>query len=273
MRAVLIIAGETWRRVSAARATLGFALLFSLLAVGLSYFGLAGQRTAGFQGLARVTASLLNLVVYIVPLTALIMGATEVTGRRAELSLVLAQPVGRAGVLIGTYLGLAGALAAALLTGLGGAGLLIAMQTRSGSLGGYLVLVATSLGLMLSFLSLSFLIGVFLLDRLKAMAASILIWFAAVIGYDLMLIGVTAVLRGIPLKAMLIPAIAMNPVDITRVLVTLASGRGALFGPAGAVLVETFGRPMGAGLVVAVLILQILLPLVLAFLVFRRRDL
>ena len=69
MSGIWIIAGESWRRESAARATVGFALLFSVLALGISYFGLAGQRAAGFQGFARVTTSLFNLVVYLVPLT------------------------------------------------------------------------------------------------------------------------------------------------------------------------------------------------------------
>jgi len=273
VRRMIVVASESWRRVGASRATFGFALLFSLLAIGLSYFGLAGQRSAGFQGFARVTASLLNLVVYLVPLLALIMGTAEVTARRQQLAVILAQPVRRHEVLLGNFLGVAAALASALAIGLGGAGLLIALQTDTASLSAYLVIVACSIGLLLSFLALAYLIGVLLLDRLRAMSAAIIIWFAAVVGYDLVLIGITAVLRGIPLKVILLPAILFNPVDISRVLVTLASGRGALFGPAGAVLVGIFGAPLGAGMAVAALLLEILLPLTLAVWIFRRRDL
>lgn len=273
MSRLMVVAAESWRRVGAARATFGFALLFSLLALGLSYFGLAGQRAAGFQGFARVTASLLNLVVYLVPLIALILGSAEITSRRQHLSVVLAQPVGRAEVLLGNFLGVAAALSAALAIGLGGAGLIIALQTDTSSLGPYLVLIGCSLALLLSFLALAYLLGVLLLDRLRALAAALIVWFAAVVGYDLALIGLSALLRGLPLKAILLPAILLNPVDISRVLVTLASGRGALFGPAGAVLVETFGRPLGAAMAVAALLVQILLPLGLALWVFRRRDL
>jgi hypothetical protein len=105
------------------------------------------------------------------------------------------------------------------------------------------------------------------------MAAAILVWFVLVIGYDLALIGVSSVLRGVPLKSVLLPAILLNPVDICRVLVTLASGRGALFGPAGANLVETFGRPAGAAVAGVALVILLVLPMTLMLRMFRRRDL
>ncbi|NNF05440.1 MAG: ABC transporter permease subunit, partial [Candidatus Eisenbacteria bacterium] len=171
-----VVARETWRRAGAAKATLAFAIVFSVLALGVSYFGLAGTRSTGFQGFARVTASLLNIVVYIVPLIALILGVTEVTGRKESMAVTLSQPLRRMDYLLGTYLGVAGALATALMIGLGGAGVLIAVQTSTASIAGYLTLLAASLGLMLSFLSLAFLVGVFLLDRLKSTAAAIVIW-------------------------------------------------------------------------------------------------
>lgn len=273
MSGLRVVAGEAWNRVSAARATILFAAVFAALALAMSYFGLAGQRTAEFQGFARVSASLFNVVVYLVPLTALVIGTTEVTGRPDTMALVLAQPVRRVEVLLGSYLGVAGALSAALTIGLGGAAVAIALSTSTASLGAYLALYAASLGLLLSFLALAFFLGVLLLDRLRAMAAAVIVWFLTVIGYDLLLIGLTSVFRGVTLQSILLPAILANPVDICRVLVTLASGRGALFGPAGATLVETFGRPAGAGVAILALLLQVAVPLGAAVVLFRRRDL
>lgn len=273
MASTWIVAEETMRRVAAAKATVAFAIAFSILSLGVSYFGLAGYQASGFQGFGRVTTSLFNLVVYLVPLLALILGTAEVAGRREALALVLAQPVGRLEVLLGSYLGLALALTAALVVGLGSAGALILLQTSAASLNAYIVLVLLSVMLLLAFLAVSFLIAVLFLDRLRSMAASILVWFACVIGYDLALIGITSVLRGLPLKSFLLPAILLNPVDISRVLVTLAGGRGALFGPAGATLVETFGKPAGAAVAVAALLLQVLIPLGICVKVFRTRDL
>lgn len=273
MKELWLVAEETARRVAAAKATVAFAAAFAVLALAVSYFGLAGYQTSGFQGFGRVATSLMNLVVYLVPLTALMMGTAEITGRREALALVLAQPVRRTEVILGTFLGVAGALASALIIGLGGAGLVIAFQTTSASASAYLVLLGQSLALLLAFLAAAFLVGVVFLDRLRSMAAAILLWFACVVGYDLALIGLTSAFRGVSLKSILIPAILLNPVDIARVLVTLAGGRGALFGPAGATLVETFGNTGGAVVAVLALLFQIALPLFLAVRVFQRRDL
>ena len=86
------------------------------------------------------------------------------------------------------------ALTAALVVGLGSAGALILLQTSAASLNAYIVLVLLSVMLLLAFLAVSFLIAVLFLDRLRSMAASILVWFACVIGYELALIGITSVL-------------------------------------------------------------------------------
>ena len=273
MKRVLIVADETLRRVGATRSIQVFAVLFCVMTLALSFFGLAGQRAAGFQGFARLGASLLNLVVYVVPLIALMIGTTEVTGRRHNLAVTLAQPVSRGEVLLGSYLGVAAALVAALAIGLGAAGVLIAMQTSTAALTGFVMLAVVGVAMLLAYLSLAFLLGVVFLDRLRAMAAAVVVWFVTVVGYDLAVIGASALFKGVALKTILLPAILLNPVDIGRVLVNLAGGRGALFGPAGAVLVDIFGRPLGAAGAALALILQIALPLVAALAVFRRRDL
>jgi hypothetical protein len=70
----------------------------------------------------------------------------------------------------------------------------------------------------------------------------------------------------------LFPALLVNPVDLARVLVTLAVGSGALFGPTSAVLVKLFGGPAGVALGMATLAIETVAPLLVAVHVFRRRD-
>jgi Cu-processing system permease protein len=52
------------------RWTLVFAGVFGILVLAISYFGLVTGGSLGFQGFARTSASLLNMVLYIVPLVA-----------------------------------------------------------------------------------------------------------------------------------------------------------------------------------------------------------
>jgi len=269
---VRVIAKEEYRRALESRWLFGFTALFAALVLGLSYFGLAQNREVGFQGFARVTLSLMNLVLFIVPLTGLMLGVTSIAGSGESLSLLLAQPVRRGEVLIGKYLGLAAALAVAQTLGFGGGGVVIALQAGTDQIPGFLALTSLSLALGWLTIAASLCIAAIWPDRLRAMSAALLLWLLMVVAYDLVVLGATSLLRGVPLQTVLFPALLLNPVDLARVLTTLAVGSGALFGPTSAVLVKMFGATWGILLGIAVLAVETTLPLLIAARVFRRRD-
>lgn len=269
---VAVVAREEYRRALDTRWLFGFSALFALLVLGLSYFGLAQSREVGFQGFARVTLSLMNLVLLIVPLTGLLLGVTSLAGGRDALPLLLAQPVTRGEVLAGKYLGLCLALGVAQAVGFGGGGLVIALNAGTDQLPGFTAL--TALSLMLGWLNIAaaLCIASWSPDRLRATALALLLWLLMVIAYDLVVLGMTSMLRGLPLESVLFPTLLLNPVDLARVLVTLAVGSGALFGPTSAVLVKFFGTRGGVALGLAVLVVETTVPLVIAAHLFRRRD-
>ena len=271
-RRVGVVAREEYRRALETRWLFAFTALFALLVLGLSYFGLAQSREVGFQGFARVTLSLMNLVLFIVPLTGLMLGVTSITGSSGTLPLLLAQPVGRGEVLAGKLVGLAGALTAAQLVGFGGGGMIVAFYAGAEQVTGFLALTGLSVALGWLTVSTSLCIAVLWPDRLKATAAALLLWLLMVVAYDLVVLGATAMLRGLPLQTVLFPALLLNPVDLARVLTTLAVGSGALFGPTSAVLMKMFGSTSGVGLGLLVLAIESVVPLVIALHVFRRKD-
>ena len=271
-RRIRVIALEEYRRALESRWLFVFAALFAAIVLGLSYFGLAQSREVGFQGFARVTLSLLNLVLFIVPLTGLMLGVTSITGSGESLPLLLAQPVTRGEVLMGKFLGLAAALGVAQALGFGGGGIVVALNAGAAQVPGFLVLTCLSLVLGWLTLAAALLLAALWPDRLRAMTAALLLWLLLVVAYDLVVLGATAVLRGVPLQAVLFPALLLNPVDLVRVLTTLAVGSGALFGPTSAVLMKMFGSGGGVALCVFVLALETAVPLFLAAHIFRRRD-
>ena len=93
--AVLTIAGQESRINIRNRWTLLFAGVFGILALAISYFGLVTEGYTGFQGFERTTASLLSLVLYLVPLVALTMSALSLTPDRGSMELIFSQPIGR----------------------------------------------------------------------------------------------------------------------------------------------------------------------------------
>ena len=271
-RRVGVVAREEYRRALETRWLFAFTALFALLVLGLSYFGLAQSREVGFQGFARVTLSLMNLVLVIVPLTGLMLGVTSIAGGGESLSLLLAQPVSRGEVLAGKFLGLAAALGVAQALGFGGGGVVVALNGGAQQISGFLVLTLLSLVLGWVTLAAAICIAALWPDRLRAMSVALTLWLLMVIAYDLVVLGATTLLSGLPLQSVLFPALIVNPVDLVCVLTTLAVGSGALFGPTSAVLMRMFGTTAGVVLGLAVLLIEGAVPLLVAARVFRRRD-
>jgi Cu-processing system permease protein len=271
-RRVAVVAREEFRVALEGRWLFGFAALLTALVLGLSFFGLAQAREVGFQGFARVTLSLMNLVLFVVPLAGLLLGVTSMTGGSGTLPLLLAQPVGRGEVLVGKLAGLGTALTLVQLVGFGGGGLVVAMNAGAEQAGAFAVLAGLSIALGWLTLATSLLIAVAWPDRLRATATALLLWLLMVVAYDLAVLGAPTLLRGLPLQSVLFPALLVNPVDLARVLTTLAVGSGAMFGPTSAVLMKLFGSTAGIALGLGVLLLETVLPAVIAVRVFRGRD-
>ena len=267
-----VVAREEFRQALESRWLFGFTTLLAALVLGLSFFGMAQSREVGFQGFARVTLSLMNLVLFIVPLTGLMLGVTSVTGGSGALPLLLAQPVSRREVLAGKLVGLAGALTVAQLVGFGGGGVVVALSAGADQVRGFAVLTGLSIALGWLMVSTSLMIAVLRPDRLKAMSAALFLWLLLVVAYDLVVLGATTLLGGLPLQRVLVPALLLNPVDIARVLTTLAVGSGALFGPTSVVLMQLAGTTAGIGLGLLVLGVETIVPAAIAMWVFERRD-
>jgi Cu-processing system permease protein len=267
-----VVAREEFRQALESRWLFGFTALLTALVLGLSFFGMAQSREVGFQGFARVTLSLMNLVLFIVPLTGLMLGVTSVTGGSGALPLLLAQPVSRREVLAGKLLGLGAALTVAQLVGFGGGGVVVALSAGADQVRGFAALTGLSIALGWLMVSTSLMIAVLRPDRLKAMSTALFLWLLLVVAYDLVVLGATTMLGGLPLQRVLVPALLLNPVDIARVLTTLAVGSGALFGPTSAVLMKLSGTSAGIGLGLLVLAVETVVPAAIAMWVFERRD-
>ena len=271
-RAVFLVAVDELRRAARSRWILVFAVSFAVLALGISYFGLAGTGAAGFQSFQRVTASLLNLVLLWVPLVALLLAVSRLTGSRDALGFFLSQPLSRRDALLGKYLGLVVAFSLAQAIGFGGAAVVIGVSAGGADAGGFVTLVVLSLVLGAIFLALGLAAATMWPDRVRALGAALAVWLLATLLYDLAAVGVTSVVYGLPVRRMLVIAVWCNPVDLSRVLATAALGGKALFGPTGAAVGQFLVTPPGAAAAAASLLFWLLAPLGLAIRRFQGRD-
>jgi Cu-processing system permease protein len=253
--------------------TLMFAVAFGVLVLAISYFGLVTAGTIGFQGFARTSASLLNLVLYIVPLVALIMGTLSFTSEKTSGELLFSQPITRTEILLGKLTGLFASMSTATLIGFGLAGLIIAAKAGTEGALRYPLLVGFALLLALIFLSLAALISSLCQRKAKAFGVALFLWFFFVLFYDLLVIGGTFLLKERTANTFIFASLFGNPVDMVRVASLIILDGKEIFGAAGAALLRFFGGTVAlVALTSTLFVLWIGVPVCLADRLLRKQD-
>jgi Cu-processing system permease protein len=255
------------------RWTMVFAGLFGVLVLAISYFGLVTGGSVGFQGFARTSASLLNMVLYIVPLVALTMGTLSFTSEKSAGELLFSQPVSRGEILLGKFLGLFASIFTATLLGFGLAGVIIAARAGSEGSFRYPAFVGLSLVLALIFLSLSALISTSCRRQSKAFGVALFVWFFFVLFYDLMVIGGTFLFKERTANALIFGSLFGNPVDMVRVAGLITLNGKEIFGAAGAALLRYFGGEfLSVVCLFAALSVWVVAPMFIAQRLLKRQD-
>lgn len=240
------------------RIAAAYTLFLLLTAVGLFHLG-------GDSG--RGLVSLLSIVLLVVPLMSLVFSTVHYYNSYEFIELLAAQPLKRSTVLLGEYLGAAAALAIAFLLGVG-----VPVAIYDGSATGF-TLVAVGVLLTLVFASLAFLGAVSTRDKARGIGIALLLWFFFTLIYDGLLLFVLFTLQDYPVEKAAMAMIALNPVDLARVVVLLQMDVAALMGLTGAVLREFLGSALGTACAAVILVLWMVWPLALALRIFRRKDL
>jgi Cu-processing system permease protein len=230
-----------------------FAATFAVLALAVAGSGYVLSGGSGVQDLSRTATSLTQLVVLVIPMMALLVGATSFSPDRGAAELLFSQPVSRATVVMGKLLGLLEALTAAQALGFGAAGVVIFSQSGVDGLGGFLLLFAGSVMLTAIFLSLSaWIAGGAARRRTRALALSVVIWFVAVVLFDVAALGLASLLRSGPASRVLMTAALINPVDAVRTGALLGIQGSAAFGAASLALLRFTHGAAGAAIAIAV---------------------
>jgi Cu-processing system permease protein len=253
-----------------------FAAVFGVLAFAVAGAGYVLSGGHGVQDFARTAVSLVQLVLLLVPLTALVIGVLSLAPDRGAAELLFSQPVTRGTVLFGKLLGLFQALGAAQAVGFGAAGMAVYAQSGADGVGGFLLLVLASLVTTAVFLGVAALLssGSVGRKRTRALALALVVWFVAVVFLDLLALGVASLLpSGTASRVLMVSTIA-NPLAAVRTAALLAiEGTGA-FGAGSLALFRFTGGPRGAGIVLGLsLIVWLTVPAGLALRRLRRADL
>jgi Cu-processing system permease protein len=269
---VYLLAYKEWREARQNRWFLLYTMAFAVLALALAWLALSGVGAYGLAGFGRTGASMINLVLLIVPLMGLTLGALSIAGERERGTLlyVLAQPVTQLEVLLGKFLGLSMAVCATLVLGFGLSGLLIAWQGGAAGAGAYVSMVALAFLLALVSLSLGLLISVMSRKSSTAVGLALFLWLLLVFVGDLGLMGTAVVLR-VGIDELFTMAL-FNPLQVFKMaaILTIRSSL-ELLGPAGLYAVRMYGTRL-LPLLLTLLLAWTVISLVVTAWLFRRRG-
>jgi len=275
MRHLALFAREELTLALRSRWTQIFAAVFGVLAVAVAGAGYVLSGGHGVQDFARTAVSLVQLVLLLVPLTALVIGVLSLAPERGAAELLFSQPVSRRTILLGKLLGLFQALAAAQAVGFGAAGLVVYAQAGPEGLFGFLVLVLGSLVTTAVFLGIAALLsaGAIGRRRTRALALALVVWFAAVVLVDLAALGLASLLPSGTASRVLMVSVILNPVGAVRTGTLLAvEGTGA-FGAASLAFFRFTRGALGAGIALVLsLVVWMVVPVLLAERRLRRAD-
>lgn len=247
-------------------------IIFAGLSLGLSLLGFSGMGTLGVTGFGRTAASLVNLVMFIVPLMGLLLGSMSLVTEREQgtLRALLTQPVTASEIFLGKFLGDGLALSATILMGFGLSGGIIGLSGGTAQISHYLILLGLTLLLGLVYTAIGFVISVLVSGSLAAVGWATFFWFLMIFGTDLGWIG------GVFLWKWSASSLAMiafsNPSHLFKIgmVGSLQNDLEAL-GAAGRLLLDQFGDFLLLLLSVS-LVVWMILPLAAALMIFKRRS-
>ncbi|MFX0163514.1 MAG: ABC transporter permease [Candidatus Hodarchaeota archaeon] len=253
-------------------------LIFVILTIATSYF--AGSREADSSSLGEMEDTitvLLSISVILVPLIAIMLGYATISGEceSGSLYVVLAYPIRRGEVLLGKFIGLGAVIVFSTIMGFGAGGIIIAVLAGTSEWTSYLLFIGLTIILGLLYLSVSMFFSTLTSKRSTSLGLGVLIFFWSMIfgiiimaaylagggSYDELLTGETS------FPDWVWWAVLLSPMDMNQVAVFEAFGLEEAFGFS--VEIPSF---MSLGLLVTVQLVWIILPLILAFYAFERRD-
>ena len=275
MKTIAWVARQEFILALRSRWTQIFAPLFAALALAVAWSGYVLSGGHGVQDFARTAASLLQLVLLLAPLMALVGGVHALLAEPGAAELLYSQPLPRRSILLGKIAGLWAALVAAQAVGFGAAGAVVFWQSGPEGMAGFLLLVLGAMVLTAVFLGIAALIasGGAGSRRPRALALALVVWFAAVILFDVLALGAASLLPSGIASRVLIVSVLVNPVDAVRTAALLGAEGTTAFGAASLAFFRFTGGPLGAGLLLAgSLVLWVVLPPLAAFRRVRRAD-
>lgn len=231
-----------------------------LLAASLSVFSLEDNSSKGLL-------SLLNIILIIVPLVSIVFSTIYVYNSAEFIELLVSQPLKRKSIWLSLFAGLAASLSIAFFIGAG-----IPLLIYQANMIGF-TMIATGILLSIIFVAIALLATVKTRDKAKGIGAAIMLWLYFSLLFDGLVLFLLFQFADYPMEKPMIAVSALNPIDLSRILILLQLDVSAMMGYTGAVFKDFFGTYTGIIFSIVALLLWIVLPVWYSTRKFNTKDL
>jgi Cu-processing system permease protein len=238
-------------------------ILVYMLILGALSFSILNLDNNTSKGLL----SLLDISLLFVPIISILFSTIYFFNSIEFTELLLSLPLARGTLLLSEYLGVAISLCLAFLVGIGLPVIILAPGISG------LILIGCGLLLTLIFSAMALLVFVIFKDKTRGIGASIIVALFFTLLFDGLLMIFIYSFSDYPIDKPIVAMIALNPVDLARVLMLLHLDVAALMGYSGALFKKLLGTTSGSIFTIGCMVIWILGPLWLSIRMFRKKDL
>jgi ABC-type transport system involved in multi-copper enzyme maturation permease subunit len=221
--------------------------------------------------------TIMSISVILIPIIAIMLGYSTIAGEAESGSLyvVLSYPVRRSEVLLGKFIGLGSVIVASCVIGFGAGGIIIAATVGTASGLGFLIFIGLTILIGLLYLALTIMASAFSKRKVTALASGIIIFFWAMI-YGMIIMGIYLGTGGsiddfisgkIEYPDWLWKSIVLSPGDMYQMASMQAFGINQMFG-----ITVDVPEFMSLEFLLGVMLIWTIVPMILAYIFFKRRD-
>lgn len=221
MNTILTVANKEFHDGLRNRWLISVTLVFSILSIGLSYFGSASAGTIGLTSISTIIASLASLAVFLIPLIALLIGYDSFIGEKESgtLLLLLTYPLSKNELLLGKFLGQGSIIALATILGFGSSAVLLYLQLQDITvIFTFINFIISAVLLGLSFTAIAYLLSLLVSEKSKAAGLALCVWFFFALVFDLALLALLVGSEQSLSQQTLTQLMLLNPCDLFRLI-------------------------------------------------------
>ncbi len=216
---------------------------------------------------AKGILTVLNVILFTVPLVAILFATIYLYNSSEFIELLLSQPIQRKKIWLSLFIGLSLSMIIAFFVGAG-----IPLLIYSPDIVGIMMLIIGSL-ISLIFVAIAFLCSILTRDKAKGIGIAIMTWLYFALLFDGMVLFLLFQFSDYPIENAMVGVTALSPIDLARIQILLHLDVSAMMGYTGAIFKDFFGTSVGLIASFLLLCLWVIVPFMISIRKFKTKDL